>query len=605
MISAGQQTSVGHAGLVVNASSWPEQLPGLLVELQLLLDAGAPDAAGMFEGALSQLERIPSSRASKDLVECLLVVAKYYYLMGDPALAVRSASVAVVNARALEDKHLLRKAYTYRGTMRVEAGDTSGSLEDCLDALRFARELQQPGLERPAWNNIGIALMQAGQYSEAVPCLERASVGPRVSQNPSDDYGNAIPYENIASCAIFTRDLRRGLDAAMTAIRLNPSPAAADACLGRVTAESNLARLLIQVGDLARAEVHSQTARAFASNYPTNRASFIAENASGLVDIHRGRIDKGIARLNASLNQVRQSFPGQLHDALTVCAAGFEAAGKPDAALECLQELLEFNRERRIDEITRFRLLSQEVAVHVRGPMAIASDVLGEETTRLHMQIEARVQQLVHTAVSAGVASGYDLYRVFRVSRIATGFAEALRWPVEQRNRVTLAAKLYDVGMIAMPVPLLAKSSALSPFEQKLKSEHTRIGADLLAAASVEILESCIPVARFHHERWDGSGPWAMRRDAIPLEARLIALCDAFDALTHSRPWRPRMTLHEALAELERSAGSQFDPELAVRFVSYVQELYRREGDLENFLAGEAKENSFVRAREQIAAMLA
>jgi len=190
--------------------------------------------------------------------------------MGDAALAVRSASGAVASARALEDKHLLRKAYTYRGAMRLEAGDTSGSLEDCLDALRIARELKEPGLERPAWNNIGTALMQAGQYSEAVPCLERASVGPRVSQDTSEDYVYAIPYENIASCAISTRDVRRGLDAAMTAIRLNPSPAAADACLGRVIAESNFARLLIQVGDLARAEVHSQTARAFASNAGTS-----------------------------------------------------------------------------------------------------------------------------------------------------------------------------------------------------------------------------------------------------------------------------------------------------------------------------------------------
>jgi len=587
----------------VNDSFGPKRSSELLVELNSLVDRAAPDAAGACEDVLEQLKQMPTSHANKDLVECLLVIAKYYCHSGGPALAVRSASLAVSQAHTLEDKRLLRKAYTFRGCMRHEAGDTSGCLEDCLVALKFARELGEPGLERPVWNNIGIALMQAGQYAEAMSCLERAAVGPLVAQDERD-YFYAIPYENIASCAISARDSRKGLDAAMTAIRLNPSPATSEACLGRVIAEANLARLLIQVGDLVRASVHSQTARAFASVCPTNRANYIAENAAGLVDIHCGRIDAGTACLSANLKQVREFFPGQLHDALTACAAGYEAAGKPELALGCLHELLGFNRERRISEITRFQLFSQENNVRPGEVTATALDPLTVETMRLRVQIDVRVQQLIHTAVSAGVASGYDLYRIFRVSKMATGFAESLKWSSEQIEQTALSARLFDIGMIAMAEPLLTRPGALSASERKLVNEHARIGAELLAAARLTDLEACVPVARLHHERWDGSGPRAMRGYEIPKEVRLIALCDALDALTHTRPWRPAIALPAALLEIGRCAGSQFDPEMTARFVSHVSELYRRVDNLEGYLSAEAKENCFVRMREQIAAMV-
>ena len=140
----------------------------------------------------------------------------------------------------------------------------------------------------------------------------------------------------------------------------------------------------------------------------------------------------------------------------------------------------------------------------------------------------------------------------------------------EELDVVARAAELHDVGKIAIPERVLRKREALTAVERELIRNHTVVGERILAAAP-----AMVPVARLvrsSHERWDGSGyPDALEGEEIPIGARVIAVCDAFDAMVSLKPYRTPMRSGEALDELRRCAGTQFDPWLVGLFCEYVQ----------------------------------
>lgn len=158
--------------------------------------------------------------------------------------------------------------------------------------------------------------------------------------------------------------------------------------------------------------------------------------------------------------------------------------------------------------------------------------------------------------------------------------------------------------MIVISDDLLRKSRGLSEGERKVVGEHARFGAEVLASAKLSLLAPCIPVVRSHHGRCDGTGPAGLAREPILLGARVIALCDAVDALTHDRPWRRAFSLSTALQMIRDGAGSQFDPVLAKSFVGWRQREYVKVEAFEAHLAVEAAEDGYVQMRERIQQLL-
>ena len=131
---------------------------------------------------------------------------------------------------------------------------------------------------------------------------------------------------------------------------------------------------------------------------------------------------------------------------------------------------------------------------------------------------------------------------------------------------VRAAAELHDVGKLALPEALLAKPGPLDDQEWELVREHTLIGERIIAAD--DGLERVAAIVRSTHERWDGTGyPDGLAGEGIPLPARIIAICDAYEAMTTTRTYRPARTHHEAVQELRDSAGTQFDPSLVEIFI--------------------------------------
>ena len=149
-----------------------------------------------------------------------------------------------------------------------------------------------------------------------------------------------------------------------------------------------------------------------------------------------------------------------------------------------------------------------------------------------------------------------------RVASLVVVVAERLAWDDKAVADVRAGALLHDVGKLSIDAKILAKPGPLTAREQSEVELHPSAGARLVAALpQARRLLSCV---LYHHERWDGRGyPTQLAGPGIPVEARLLALADAFDAMTSHRPYRDAMNASAALAELARCAGTQFDPVLA------------------------------------------
>ncbi len=169
---------------------------------------------------------------------------------------------------------------------------------------------------------------------------------------------------------------------------------------------------------------------------------------------------------------------------------------------------------------------------------------------------------------------------VVRVQLLAEELARATGLDAERAADIGWSAMLHDVGKLHVPDRILLKPGPLSADEWEIMRRHPVWGAEILAQG--EGFEIARRIARWHHENIDGSGyPDGLRGERIPLEARIVRIADAFDAMTHPRPYQSARSVEWALEELARYAGSQFDPELAALFIDRV----RNDGGLRERLA--------------------
>jgi diguanylate cyclase (GGDEF)-like protein len=155
------------------------------------------------------------------------------------------------------------------------------------------------------------------------------------------------------------------------------------------------------------------------------------------------------------------------------------------------------------------------------------------------------------------------------VAELVRHVAVAMGIGGDELEQVVRAAELHDVGKVAVPDAILSKPGPLSEAEWGYMREHTIVGDRILSAAPA--LEDAAKLVRASHERYDGAGyPDQLRGEEIPLGARIVAVCDAFQAMTSERPYRPALSVREALDELRRCSGAQFDPNVVSVFTAIV-----------------------------------
>jgi putative nucleotidyltransferase with HDIG domain len=178
----------------------------------------------------------------------------------------------------------------------------------------------------------------------------------------------------------------------------------------------------------------------------------------------------------------------------------------------------------------------------------------------------ADLHQIVDALTTALDAKNeYTCGHSYRVAGLCQAIAQQLRLPLTAQQALDIAAHLHDIGKIGMPDSVLLKPGRLTPEEFAIIKTHPVIGFSIVN--KVTSLAEVAQIILHHHERVDGQGyPNGLAGDAIPLGARIIAVCDAFDAMTSSRSYRACISGEQALAELWRCAGSQFDPDIVAAF---------------------------------------
>jgi len=189
-----------------------------------------------------------------------------------------------------------------------------------------------------------------------------------------------------------------------------------------------------------------------------------------------------------------------------------------------------------------------------------------------------------------------------RVAEYAVAVATELGLPLARLETIRQAALLHDIGKIGIPEDILHKPTRLTDEEYQMVQRHAVLGAELLETC--QGLRQLVPAVKYHHEWWDGTGyPDQFKGEAIPLEARILAVCDAVEAMASDRPYSRARTLDQIIAELQRCAGTQFDPAIVDVFVKVA----RRRGD--DFVVNSARDieqrqaYSYARAANQADAM--
>ena len=240
---------------------------------------------------------------------------------------------------------------------------------------------------------------------------------------------------------------------------------------------------------------------------------------------------------------------------------------KPFGPNELLIQIRNALRRRRLeiaarDERFRLELAVEERTAELRG----ALESLQYAKSQLRLAQEETIKRLA-SAVEArdqGTAEHIE-----RVSSYARTVARALGVGETRADLIAEASVLHDVGKIGLPDGILLKPGPLTSEERCQVERHPDEGWRILAGSGLTVLDTAATIARSHHERWDGTGyPRALAAEDIPLEGRIVAVADVFDALTSDRPYRPALSVEEALRIVEAGAGSHFDPGVVDAFIS-------------------------------------
>lgn len=223
----------------------------------------------------------------------------------------------------------------------------------------------------------------------------------------------------------------------------------------------------------------------------------------------------------------------------------------------------------RVGNLLILRRQQRELASHAQFLMA----EVARATSSLVAQEEEIIGRLSRALDYRDNDTGEHTSRVARVSRL---LAEDLDLPSKACRMIYLAAPLHDIGKVAIPDAILRKPGKLTTEETATMRSHVPIGADILSDGSSDLVQVASRIAATHHERWDGTGyPNRIGGESIPIEGRIVAIADVFDALCSERPYKPAWPLEKARAEIQRGAGTQFDPLCVAAFEHCWPQIYQ------------------------------
>lgn len=187
---------------------------------------------------------------------------------------------------------------------------------------------------------------------------------------------------------------------------------------------------------------------------------------------------------------------------------------------------------------------------------------------------EAYLDTIFRLSVAAEYKDDDTAAHINRMSRYSILIAESMGLSNEEVDKIRYASPMHDIGKLGVPDAILMKPAKLTAEEFKVMQQHTVFGSKILKEAKAELLRVSEKVALTHHEKWDGSGyPQGLSGENIPLEGRIVALADVFDALTSKRCYKPAFSMEQSLDIIKQGAGKHFDPRVTQAFLDNLDKI--------------------------------
>ncbi|TGL37549.1 HD domain-containing phosphohydrolase [Leptospira perdikensis] len=228
-----------------------------------------------------------------------------------------------------------------------------------------------------------------------------------------------------------------------------------------------------------------------------------------------------------------------------------------------------------VDEEKGFRLGAVDYITKPVSPPIVKARIKNHLSLVNVNEVKATRLQIVQRL---GMASEYKDnetgMHVIRMSHYSQSLALAIGYSTEAAEEILNAAPMHDVGKIGIPDHIIQKPGKLTPEEWEIMKRHPQIGAEIIGDHNSSLLKLAKSIAITHHEKYDGTGyPFQLKGEAIPLEGRIIAIADVFDALTTVRPYKKAWEVDVAIEFLKKESGTHFDPTLVEKFISVLPKI--------------------------------
>jgi putative two-component system response regulator len=535
------------------------------------------------------------ARADQDRVgeaEALYRLASLAHADGDPEDAFGLAMEASEMAAATGATAVQAWAVHMLGVVHYQAANFSEALEHCMRSLELYRAATDGVEAGNILNTIAAIYHSMGDNDRAIVTYEQALAA-------SEPYGRtdlaALVMGNIARIRSSRSEYLPAVSMGRKAVEI-----------AREHQPSIVTNLL---ADLAEAYMgladHQKAAECFAEarrvlaqrsddgQEPSHAAQLGVMVAEGRVAIRRGALDDAIGVLQAALDMSERTdsreYELEINDLL---ATAFKRCGRFEEALDS-RERYDAQHRQMFTHAADLRLRTLQVAhetatarhqaeiLRLRShelELSLVGDRTGEQpvTVISSHQLEA-FEQLAILTEFRDSATGEHTHRV---GDMAAEIAHAMGRSPEWCEMLRMAARLHDVGKVAVPDSVLRKSGPLTVEEYELMKAHTSMGHRILAATSAPLFQMAAEIAQSHHEWWDGSGyPLGIQRASIAATGRIVAVADVYDALCSRRPYKRAWAPVEAARFITSGRAAQFDPDIVDAFVAVLSARDNELGD--------------------------
>ncbi|WP_337868822.1 HD domain-containing phosphohydrolase [Meiothermus sp.] len=516
---------------------------------------------------LAQQANLPEAEA-----DCLNQQAGIHHTKAEYAQALDKLTRALNIVRTLHNQVSEASFLNNIGILRTELGQYPQALEAFLEAYQFYQgEGHSPRNRAGNLASIGNLYMEMGDFDQAGRYYEMSLAETRHAR---ERFIEVQVLQLIAELAFKRQDYLKARD-----FHLKVAEASKELGLERVLATSleGLAKAQMALGEPQVAVQTLLEVLELARHKGWRTTVLDALLSLGEASIKLGNLADawiyGWEALELSRQAERKRSTYLAHRLL---AQILRANGAYEQAIEHLEEYHRLEREVFSEESERQRqtLINHLELERVRNEaesLRLKTELERQAREEAQAKVFQRTQELEFAqleivsrlALAAEFRDDATGEHTYRVGRNAAMIAKELGWPQHEVETLRLAARLHDVGKIGIPDTILLKRDRLTVGEYALMKDHTRIGARILSGGRSKILRLAEEIALSHHEHFDGSGyPRGLVGENIPMSGRIVAVADVLDALTHERPYKRAWSVAEALAEIKRQSGRQFDPKV-------------------------------------------